>query len=947
MAHSRLGSLLVKEGLLTESDRRTVRQISGQGGAAFARGILAMGLLDEGELASFLAEKTRYKLAKKDLFQESNQEAWSVFDAHLLEFLEVFPLKKESSKIYVAMVDPLDLETINQLEFFSELKVYPVIATQSQIRSCLQRMIQEYHPQQSRLENFISNHAPAASRRLSMRENITLPKDIADQINALHVATAHMPLKDQLKVISPEDAQKAYADTLPKTSPPPISTFAADDGFEEVEFVDDDTPNKSEASIDTSDLEDVEESMTTGPSPTGVNVPNFDLSKLDEGEELGDFDLSSEDRSLSDPSLLDSSFTDPSLETIDLEDLPSGDLQMESLASDPSAEADMLSLTDDERVVIDSPEESSKILDDIQDQELGSIPEDSDFSESLPEASESGSDLEITSDDLPDQGSPENSSFDHESLLSGLEPGDFGSEQAPLPSPDGSDSLILEDEVPSSTADPAQIDENTSQDDQMDLEIDSISASNEAASLATANDLDAFTSLIQDQKPPLTQELQNHAIPPDEPLESDLETSILEETAPAEHPPPVDEATDIDNLVTLEAADIDNLVTLEAADIDSLATLEAADIDNLATLEESPPILENPIPEETAPAEQSPPVDEATDIDNLVTLEAADIDNLVTLEETSAHGEISASDSSLPDEQSPAPPERLEDVAGAITPSEESPNDLESVPLPETNPSHIPQEPLDLGFAADKDQMGEIPPTEDFKTDPALGDSMSPDFADDPLGHEPRMLPLALTPQETPLLESSEPLLDLPQGDDLPGDEERDPLLALDLPSVNSPLTMASINEAAMALSLALDRDKALEKIKPYLQDWKFLQGQFGILRNDGYKNAGFWTLDPQTNQCSFPPSEQSDLLPLEIQKYLTRLQEGLHRITDLKANPEETKAHHHRWLSKNTELWLGRKTIMSQKEILFLFLTDPGVIEQQELFEPLADIFIRIARIP
>ncbi len=50
MGASGLGSLLVKEGFLTEQDRLTITKTCGQGSWAFAKSILAIGLLDEDDL---------------------------------------------------------------------------------------------------------------------------------------------------------------------------------------------------------------------------------------------------------------------------------------------------------------------------------------------------------------------------------------------------------------------------------------------------------------------------------------------------------------------------------------------------------------------------------------------------------------------------------------------------------------------------------------------------------------------------------------------------------------------------------------------------------------------------------------------------------------------------------------------------------------------------------
>src|SRR5690606_23342777 len=160
------GNLLVEEGLLTETDRRTIKRESGTQGAAFAKSIVALGLLDEDELAAFLAERTPHKLAPKDLSTVTTQAAVGAVDRPLLERLEVVPLDFKNNTLHVAMADPLDRDALAQLRFFTGYKIKPVIATFSQIRKGLQRLIPEFMPKQSTLEEFLKNHVLAASARL-------------------------------------------------------------------------------------------------------------------------------------------------------------------------------------------------------------------------------------------------------------------------------------------------------------------------------------------------------------------------------------------------------------------------------------------------------------------------------------------------------------------------------------------------------------------------------------------------------------------------------------------------------------------------------------------------------------------------------------------------------------------------------------------------------------
>jgi len=166
MAASKLGQLLVEDGLLTEHDRRMIRSSSGAGGSAFAKSLIALGLVDEDELAAFIADRTHFRIASKDLQSETDDRALGAVDVPLLLRLEVLPLKLEGTAMIVAMADPLDRDTIRQLEFFTGYRIKPVIATLGQIRAGLRRIVPDWEPKALPFERFITTHAPSATRRI-------------------------------------------------------------------------------------------------------------------------------------------------------------------------------------------------------------------------------------------------------------------------------------------------------------------------------------------------------------------------------------------------------------------------------------------------------------------------------------------------------------------------------------------------------------------------------------------------------------------------------------------------------------------------------------------------------------------------------------------------------------------------------------------------------------
>ena len=213
MATSGLGSLLVDEGLLSEIDRRTIRDAASGSGAAFAKSVVALGLLQEDELAAFIAERTEYPVAPKEWSFSTSERCWNSIEPALQVELEVVPINLSGNRLTVAMVDPLDASTTRQIEFFTGYKVQPVIATIGQLRSTLKQRYQDFEPKATTLEAFLANHAATAAQQLAATEQ---PSPLWQSIgNSLAYETeAGANLDFEPKVANPAIVNQEMSDTI-------------------------------------------------------------------------------------------------------------------------------------------------------------------------------------------------------------------------------------------------------------------------------------------------------------------------------------------------------------------------------------------------------------------------------------------------------------------------------------------------------------------------------------------------------------------------------------------------------------------------------------------------------------------------------------------------------------------------------------------------------------
>lgn len=262
MGASGLGQLLVSEGIIQDFDYKTLRNACGNQAAAFARSVLAIGLFDEEELATFLAEFTQFPRAEKNLADQLDPEAFTCIDPAISSRLEVLPFKFHKNRLLVAVADPLDRGTLRQLEFFSGSRIRPVIATLSEIRTMLATLIDGYEPMETPLEQFFFNHADAAAFRNRQRD----------------IRAGHLSDEPSIDHTTPLDGQQ------------PAANAPREDDYEEMDLDLDSDGGALAGSDDEFDIDGLSDLDGDGALEAEGLESEGNLEDIDDSETSNDFD---------------------------------------------------------------------------------------------------------------------------------------------------------------------------------------------------------------------------------------------------------------------------------------------------------------------------------------------------------------------------------------------------------------------------------------------------------------------------------------------------------------------------------------------------------------------------------------------------------------------------------------------------------------------------------
>lgn len=128
----RLGELLIGAGLLSEEELQRVLAEQSKSGGKLGDLLVNQQILSEDQIAAALARQKG--LEHVDLAAtEIDRGAASLVSERLARLREVIPISFSDDSIVLAMADPLDIETIDDVEVRTGLKVTPVVASRSQV----------------------------------------------------------------------------------------------------------------------------------------------------------------------------------------------------------------------------------------------------------------------------------------------------------------------------------------------------------------------------------------------------------------------------------------------------------------------------------------------------------------------------------------------------------------------------------------------------------------------------------------------------------------------------------------------------------------------------------------------------------------------------------------------------------------------------------------------
>lgn len=131
-----LGDFLVESNLITRSQLNEARRIQRETGQRLGRVLVELGYVKEQDIVNAL--EFQLGITRVNLYDITlDRELLRAIPEHLARRYKAVPVKKEGSKLTVAMADPLNIMAVDDLRATTGCEIIPVLADEAEIDSIL------------------------------------------------------------------------------------------------------------------------------------------------------------------------------------------------------------------------------------------------------------------------------------------------------------------------------------------------------------------------------------------------------------------------------------------------------------------------------------------------------------------------------------------------------------------------------------------------------------------------------------------------------------------------------------------------------------------------------------------------------------------------------------------------------------------------------------------
>ncbi len=135
----RLGDLLVDEGLITKEQIEKAISVQKEKGGRLGSILVQLGFVTDKQITEVLGKQ--YGVPTVDLEKENiDPEVAKLIPPQVAQKFQVVPVKRDGKTLYLAMANPVDVYTIEDIKFITGYEIVPMVASENMISKAIERI---------------------------------------------------------------------------------------------------------------------------------------------------------------------------------------------------------------------------------------------------------------------------------------------------------------------------------------------------------------------------------------------------------------------------------------------------------------------------------------------------------------------------------------------------------------------------------------------------------------------------------------------------------------------------------------------------------------------------------------------------------------------------------------------------------------------------------------
>ncbi len=134
----KIGEILMDAGLIDDLQLKSSLSYQRQWGGRLGSIMIRRGFVSERQLASVMAEQCGMTCVSLDSVERPAEQVLNIVKPDIAKKFGIFPIGLEGKTLAVAVSDPTDLKTLDEISFTVGLRIKPVLAVESDIQRAIE-----------------------------------------------------------------------------------------------------------------------------------------------------------------------------------------------------------------------------------------------------------------------------------------------------------------------------------------------------------------------------------------------------------------------------------------------------------------------------------------------------------------------------------------------------------------------------------------------------------------------------------------------------------------------------------------------------------------------------------------------------------------------------------------------------------------------------------------